>query len=56
MRITPKKIDKYTLTQSDVLRYWLNLSEDSEIETQTNISKNVPWMKFRELVKYAMPE
>lgn len=52
-RITAKKNEHPTLTQSDVLRYDLNLSIDIEIETQINISKNVAFKKSIVLVKYA---
>ena len=54
-RITAKKNEVATLTQSDTLRYELNFSMDIEVETQTNISKNVPCKNLSELSKYAFP-
>lgn len=54
IKITAKKNEAATLTQSDTLRYDLNLSMDIEIETQTQISKNVPCKNFRVLCKYAL--
>ena len=52
-RITAKKSEDATLTQSDTLRYDLNLSMDIELETQTKISKNVPCKNLSVLPKYA---